>query len=61
MNNVDKQYKQLLKFILDNGRLKKDRTGTGTISIFDYSIRFKMSRRISSINIKENVYQRRNT
>ena len=37
-NNVDKQYIELLKYILDNGELKEDRTGTGTISIFDYSM-----------------------
>jgi thymidylate synthase len=42
-NNVDKQYIELLKYILDNGELKEDRTGTGTISIFDYSMTFDMS------------------
>lgn len=42
-NNVDKQYIDLLKYILDNGELKEDRTGTGTLSIFDYSMSFDMS------------------
>ncbi len=42
-NNVDKQYIELLQYIIDNGVEKKDRTGTGTISIFDYSMRFNMS------------------
>ncbi len=42
-NNVDKQYLKYLEYILENGVEKRDRTGTGTLSIFDYSMRFKMS------------------
>lgn len=43
MNNLDKQYIDLIKDILNNGREKSDRTGTGTISVFDRTIRHKMS------------------
>lgn len=43
MNNIDKQYQQLLQDILDNGVKKEDRTGTGTISVFGRQIRHKMS------------------
>jgi len=43
MNKLDKQYQQLLQDILDYGVEKKDRTGTGTKSIFGYTIRHKMS------------------
>jgi thymidylate synthase len=42
-NNVDKQYIDFLRYILENGEVKGDRTGTGTISIFDYSMTFDMS------------------
>ena len=43
MNNIDKQYIELLKDILENGVTKSDRTGTGTISVFGRQIRHKMS------------------
>lgn len=43
MNNIDKQYQLLLQDILDNGYTKKDRTGTGTISVYGRTIRHKMS------------------
>ena len=42
MNNLDKQYTDLLQTILDYGVEKKDRTGTGTKSIFGYTIRHNM-------------------
>ena len=43
MNKLDKDYQLLLKDILENGNVKKDRTGTGTISVFGRQIRHKMS------------------
>jgi len=43
MNNIDKQYQNLLQDILDNGIEKSDRTGTGTTSVFGRQIRHKMS------------------
>ncbi len=43
MNQLDKQYINLLQDILDNGVNKTDRTGTGTLSVFGRQIRHKMS------------------
>jgi thymidylate synthase len=42
MNCIDKHYKELLQAIIDYGVEKKDRTGTGTKSIFGYTIRHNM-------------------
>jgi len=43
MNSIDTQYQILLQSILDYGIEKSDRTGTGTKSIFGYTIRHRMS------------------
>ena len=43
MNNLDKQYQDLLKDVLSNGVRKDDRTGTGTVSVFGRMMRHKMS------------------
>jgi len=43
MNTLDIQYQQLMKTILENGIIKKDRTGTGTKSIYGHMIRHNMA------------------
>jgi thymidylate synthase len=48
-----KQYLDLLQDILDNGELKDDRTGVGTISVFGRSIRFDLRRSFPAVTTKK--------
>jgi len=57
MNNLDKQYQSLLQDILDNGVEKKDRTGTGTLSVFGRQIRHKMSEGFPLLTTKKMAWK----
>jgi thymidylate synthase len=57
MNSLDKQYQDLLKTILEHGIEKKDRTGTGTKSIFGYTIRHSMSEGFPLLTTKKMAWK----
>jgi thymidylate synthase len=57
MNTLDSKYQDLLQDILDNGVVKTDRTGTGTISVFGRQIKHKMSQGFPLLTTKKMAFK----
>jgi thymidylate synthase len=57
MNTLDIKYQELLQDIIDNGVVKTDRTGTGTISVFGRQIKHKMSQGFPLLTTKKMAWK----
>ena len=57
MNNIDRQYKELLEHIIHFGVDKQDRTGTGTKSLFGWQIRHRMEEGFPLLTTKKMAWK----
>ena len=57
MGYIDKTYNELLEKILKEGKNKKDRTNTGTLSLFGYQIRYNMKQGFPLLTTKKMYYK----
>lgn len=47
------QYLELMRHVMENGTKKEDRTGTGTLSVFGYQMRFDLSKGFPLVTTKK--------
>ncbi|WP_017755265.1 thymidylate synthase [Calidifontibacillus oryziterrae] len=53
MSHPENVYLNMCRYILENGNLKEDRTGTGTRSVFGYQMRFDLNKGFPLLTTKK--------
>ena len=52
-----KQYLDALKFVLENGKMREDRTGTGTIGVFGMQQRYDLTQGFPAVTTKKLAFK----
>lgn len=52
-----KQYLDSLQYILDNGKVKEDRTGVGTLAVFGHQMRFDLNEGFPAVTTKRLAFK----
>lgn len=52
-----RQYLKALQHVIDNGQVRKDRTGVGTKSVFGYQMRFDLSEGFPAVTTKKLAFK----
>lgn len=55
--NIDEEYKKLINYILINGDPRKDRTGVGTLSCFDYNYKIDLREGFPLLTTKKLLFK----
>ena len=53
---MEQAYLDLGRKLLEEGHRKEDRTGTGTLSLFGYQMRFDLQKRFSFVNNETSTF-----